>query len=93
MPENPYRPPKMPPERRVGLVLSAWFVASIPAAFVCGGMTCYAVGVTGEVAAKIGGYEQNAAWREAGWNVGIPIALVVTSALIALAAWHFRSRR
>jgi hypothetical protein len=79
MEENPYESPKDtgPSPYRIATGAGLALIASIPAACICGGITCYSVGVTGEVAASVFGYEGNAKFREMGWFVGIPIALLV----------------
>ena len=91
---NPYEPPKEPSEltARTGLALGLLLLLSIPSGCICGGITCYSVGVAGEVSANVFGYEQNPDLREAGWILGIPIGLLVL-VLVTVLAVRFGARR
>jgi hypothetical protein len=85
MADNPYQPPATPPEtpgKKQAFILVGGFVAAVPAALICGGITCYSVGVAGEEVAH----------SEAGWLLGIPVGLAVTIGLLVLAAWLFIKR-
>ena len=96
MDENPYEPPKELNSRRTarsGVMIWLLVVASLPAAFFCGGITCYSVGAGGELSARAFGYEQNAYLRELGWTLGIPIGLVVIVLVPILVVWIDRRRR
>ena len=74
---NPYESPKeqnRPAHTAYKLapLAGCLLAASVPAAFICGGITCYSAGIAGE-----------AVNTEAGWTLGIPIALIIV-ALIPL---------
>jgi hypothetical protein len=95
MQQNPYEPPKevdspptTPSSMAVGLSIGATFLA----AWICGGITCYGVGVFGEISAKVFGYEQNADLREIGWMLGIPAALFVMVLIPVISYWLFKKR-
>lgn len=92
MDENPYQPPKelgsrptAPSYMTVGLSIGGTFLA----AWICGGITCYTVGVSGEISAKVLGYEQNGDLREIGWMLGIPVALIVMVLISICSYWLF----
>jgi hypothetical protein len=84
--DNPYESPKaqnQPTRSASNLVPAAGclLAASVPAAFFCGGITCYSAGLAGE-----------AAQTEAGWLLGIPLALLV-AALVPLLTYLALRRR
>ena len=86
--EPPSARPTLPSSMACGVLLGT----SILAAWICGGITCYSVGVTGELSAKSLGYEQNAGLREIGWTLGIPLALVIMVLIPILTLWLFKKR-
>jgi hypothetical protein len=94
MEPNPYEAPKESGEFTVrsGLTFAVLLLLAMPSACICGGITCYAVGVAGEMSAAAVGYEEVTEIREAGWLVGIPIGLVVL-ALVAFFIIRFGSKR
>jgi hypothetical protein len=74
---------------KIGLMIGGTFLS----AWICGGITCYSVGLSGELAAKSFGYEQNGDLREIGWTLGIPVALVVMVLIPIFSIWLFMKRR
>jgi len=79
MTENPYQSPQErnePPRKphRIAAAAGCLLAASVPAGFICGGITCYSAGIAGE-----------AVNTEAGWALGIPLALVVVVLIPCLA--------
>src|SRR5687768_8293528 len=96
MDENPYQPPTevsprptTPSQLKIGLMIGG----TVWAAWIFGGITCYSVGVSGELRAKALGYEQNENLRELGWTLGIPVALVVMVLISIFSYWLFMKRR
>jgi hypothetical protein len=83
MNENPYQSPKEQNQRAYKVIpgVGCLLAAAVPAGFICGGITCYSVGVAGE-----------AANTEAGWTWGIPVAMIVAVLIPVLAYVVFRSR-
>lgn len=81
---NPYESPKEPSQPlrnsyKFSLGMGCLLASSVPAGFICGGVTCYSAGVAGE-----------AANTEAGWTLGIPLALVVALVVPLVAYLLFR---
>jgi len=79
MTENPYESPQeqnQPPRKphQIAAAAGCLLAASVPAGLICGGITCYSAGVAGE-----------AVDTEAGWTLGIPLALVVVVLIPCLA--------
>jgi hypothetical protein len=69
--DNPYESPQEPNQPGQSAykfvpVAGCLLAAYVPSAFICGGITCYSAGIAGE-----------ALNTEAGWLLGIPIALAV----------------
>ena len=84
MSENPYESPKeqnQPPRKpyQIAAATGCLVAASIPAGFICGGITCYSVGVAGE-----------AVNTEAGWTLDILPALIVIVLVPCLAYFAIR---
>src|SRR5712671_4103137 len=91
MDQNPYESPKevsSPPTIKAGVALGTLLLLSIPAGCVCGGVTCFSVGVTGEAASKVLDTRP-----EAGFIMGIPIGLIVLLLIPALAIRFFGKRK
>jgi hypothetical protein len=89
MDENPYEPPKTESRASPGrstAVLVVLGVLSIPAGLICGGVTCIAVGLGGEVAAQTTTFGQYGL-QEWGWFAGIPTGLLVLVAVPLAAIW------
>ena len=91
MDENPYESPKEvspPPRIKAGIALGVLLLAAIPAGCICGGITCYSVGLTGEAATKVFDTPP-----DAGFIIGIPIGLVVVVLVPALAVQLFGKKK
>src|SRR5688572_20605270 len=95
MADNPYESPKT--ESRASAwgstaALVVFGVLSVPAGFICGGMTGVAVGVTGEVTSGRTGFN----WPWIGW-VGMLSGLIVLVAIPAVTiltiCWLLRQLR
>ena len=91
METNPYESPKEVPSQprvKAGIALGVLLLLSIPAGCICGSVTCYSVGLTGEAATKVFDTPP-----DAGFIIGIPIALVVVVLVPALAVHFFGKRK
>ena len=91
MDENPYESPKElggQPTVKAGVALGALLMLSIPAGCICGGITCYASGVVGEMTV-----ERHGGPIDAGFVVGIPIGLIVTVLIPLLVVGYFRREK
>jgi len=87
MTENPYESPQEqnePPRKphQIAAAAGCLVAASIPAGFICGGITCYSAGIAGE-----------AVKTEAGWTLGIPLALIVVVLIPCLTYFAIRRAR
>lgn len=90
MEENPYESPKevgSPPTVKAGMALGVLLLLSIPAGCICGGITCYAVGITGEMPPGMFGA------NEGGWLLGIPLGLIVVVLVPVLVVRFFGRRK
>ena len=91
MEQNPYESPKevdSQPTVKAGIGLGVLLLTSIPAGCICGGVTCYASGIVGEMTV-----ERNGGPIDAGFIAGIPIGLVVVVLVPALAIYFFGRRK
>src|SRR5262245_29097386 len=73
-PQEPDQPPRRPRQPHQIAAAGCLLAASVPAGFICGGITCYSAGLAGE-----------AVNTEAGWTLGIPLALMVVVLVPCLA--------
>jgi hypothetical protein len=91
MEQNPYASPKELPSQptiKAGVGIGVLLLLSVPAGCVCGGVTCYASGIAGEMTV-----EQRGGPIDSGFAAGIPIGLVVVILIPALAIYLFGRRR
>ena len=89
MEQNPYESPKEVnslPAVKAGAAFGTLLLLSIPAGCICGGITCYTVGETGERTGVFGS-------KHDGWLLGIPIALGVVVLIPFLGLWLFGKRK
>ncbi len=87
MDENPYQAPQeVDPRPSRGLILIVLAIAAtIPAGCICGGLTCFSAGISGEIVAEAA--QPNPGPRGVGWFLGIPLGLLVTGCI-----WYFLGR-
>jgi len=90
MEQNPYDSPKevSQPSVKAGIGIGVLLLLSIPAGCVCGGITCYASGIVGEMTV-----EQHGGPIDSGFAAGIPIGLVVVILIPALVIYLFGRRK
>jgi hypothetical protein len=90
MEQNPYVSPKeveSSPTITAGMALGVLLLMAIPAGCICGGMTCFSVGIAYDRSSDLAnGYY-------VGWLLGIPIGLAIVVLIPVLAVLFFGKRK